>query len=160
MKTLNYFVTFGLALYSVTAVLARDSDAIKKDMAALQGEWSMVSGSAEGQPMPEELRQQMKRVCVGDTITVTMGAQTYLKARITIDPSSKHKTIDYEMTDGPTKGKKQLGIYELNGDTFKASFAAPDGERPNDFEGKVGDHRTLSVWKRQKEAASQPEQNK
>src|SRR5690242_18151311 len=103
MKKLNYFLAFGFLL-SVAAVRAQDSNAVKKDLAALQGEWSMVSGSADGEPMPEEMRKQMKRVCKGDTITVTMGAQTYLKAKITIDPSTKPKNIDYEMTDGPTKG--------------------------------------------------------
>jgi uncharacterized protein (TIGR03067 family) len=157
MKTLNYCVTFALALYSVSVAFAEDSAAVKKDMSALQGEWSMVSGSADGQSMPEEMRTQMKRVCKGDSITVTMGAETYLKAKIAINPSTKPKTIDYEMTDGPTKGKKQLGIYELNGDTFKACFASPGAERPADFSGKAGDHRTLSVWKRETAAAPQSE---
>jgi uncharacterized protein (TIGR03067 family) len=148
MKTLNYLLSLGF-FFSVSAALAQDHEAIKKDMEGLQGEWSMVSGSADGQPMPEEMRKQMKRVCKGDVLTVAMGTQTFLKAKITIDPSSKPKTIDYEMTDGLTKGKKQLGIYELNGDTLKSCFAAPGAERPPDFEGKAGDHRTLSVWKRE-----------
>ena len=55
------------------------------------------------------------------------------------------------MLDGFTKGKKQLGIYELEGENFKASFAAPGAERPTDFTSKPGDKRTVSVWKRQKE---------
>src|SRR5262249_51399603 len=114
-------------------------------------------GSADGQPMPEEMRKEMKRVCKGDEVTVTMEGQMFLKAKIAINPASKPKTIDYEMTDGPTKGKKQLGIYELDGDTFKACFAAPGDDRPADFTSKAGDRRTLSVWKRQKEPTPQPE---
>ena len=131
-------------------VLADDSDPVKKDLAGLQGEWSMVSGSADGQPMPEEMLKQMKRVCKGDEVTTTMAGQVYFKAKIAIDPSKKPKTIDYEMTEGFTKGKKQFGIYELDGDTFKSCFAAPDGERPKEFTSKPGDRHTLSVWKRQK----------
>ena len=62
--------------------------------------------------------------------------------------SKKPKTIDYDVIDGPTKGKKQLGIYELEGDTVKFCFAKPDSERPTDF--KPGEGRTSSVWKREK----------
>jgi uncharacterized protein (TIGR03067 family) len=126
----------------------------------LQGEWSMVSGSADGQPMPESMLKQMKRVCKGDELTVTMGEQTFFKAKVTIDPTAKPKTIDYDMTEGFSKGKKQLGIYELEGDTLKASFGAPGAERPTDFTSKAGEKRTLSVWKRQKEAAGKAEEKK
>src|SRR5207248_4045578 len=133
MKTLKPILFLALTIVLTTSGFAQQSEAAKKDMAALQGEWSMVSGSADGQPMPEDILKQMKRVCKGDEVTVTMGTQTFLKAKITIDPSSKPKTIDYDMTDGFSKGKKQLGIYELDGDSFKACFAAPGGERPTDF---------------------------
>jgi uncharacterized protein (TIGR03067 family) len=155
MKTLRNTLLIGLTIVAFAPVLADDSDAIKKDLAALQGEWSMVSGSADGQSMPEETRKQMKRVCKGDETTTTMAGQVYIKAKITLDPSKKPKTIDYDMTDGFTKGKKQLGIYEVDGDTFKACFAKPGAERPTDFTSKPGDGRTLSVWKRQKSAGEQ-----
>ena len=118
----------------------------------------MVSGSADGQPMPEEMRKQMKRVCKGDETTTTMGRQVFMKAKVIIDPSRKPKTIDYQMNEGFTKGKTQLGIYELDGDTFKSCFSAPGEERPKDFTTQPGDHRTLSVWKRNKPAATQPTQ--
>ena len=137
---------------------AEDDQAVKKDLALLQGEWTMVSGSADGQPMPEEMRKQMKRICKGDEATTTMAGTVFIKAKITLDPSKKPKTIDYQMTDGFTKGKKQLGIYEVDGDTFKACFGKPDAERPTDFTSKPGDGRTLSVWKREKSAAPAPEQ--
>src|SRR5260370_22729696 len=104
------------------------------------------------------MRQQMKRVCKGHETTTTMGGQMFLKAKITIDPAKKPKTIDYQMTDGFTKGEKQLGIYEVDGDTFKACFSSPGAERPTDF--KPGDGRTTSVWKRQKEEAAAPPQPK
>jgi uncharacterized protein (TIGR03067 family) len=151
MKTLRNALLIGLTIACLTPVLADDSPAAKKDLAALQGEWSMVSGSADGQPMPEENRKQMKRVCKGNETTTTMAGQVYLKAKITLDPSKKPKAIDYQMTDGFTKGKTQLGIYEVTGDTFKACFGKPGAERPTDFTSKPGDGRTLSVWKRDKQ---------
>ena len=158
MKTIRIAFLSGLAAVTILSVGAEDNEAVKKDMAQLQGEWSMVSGSADGQAMPDDIRKQMKRVCKGDETTTTMSGQVFIKAKITIDPSRKPKTIDYEMTEGFTKGKKQLGIYELDGDTFKSCFAAPDAERPADFSSKSGDKRTLSVWKRQKETPAEPKQ--
>ena len=73
-----------------------------------------------------------------------------MKAKITLDPSKKPKTIDYLVSDGPTKGQKLLGIYEIEGDTLKSCFGAPGAGRPTEFSGKTGQRRTVSVWKRDK----------
>ena len=151
MKTLR--TAFFIALVTVAGVsLARaeENEAAKKDKEKLQGEWSMVSGTSDGQEIPEEYRKQMKRACKGDELTVTVGEQLVMKAKITLDASTKPKTIDYEVTDGPNKGKKQLGIYELDGDTLKSCFAAPGDERPKEFTSKEGEKRIFSVWKRVK----------
>src|SRR6266478_5473059 len=154
MKTMRTTLIIALAAVAISLAWAEENQAVKQDLAKLQGEWTMVSGSADGQPMPDDMLKQMKRVCKGDETTTTMGGQMFIKAKITIDPSKKPKTIDYQMTDGFTKGKKQLGIYEVDGDTFKSCFGKPDAERPTDFTSKPGDGRTLSVWKREKPAAS------
>src|SRR5437870_3559000 len=146
MKTLPIAVL--LALPAVSPSWAEDNQAVKKDLALLQGEWTMVSGSADGQPMPDQMRKQMRRICKGDETTTTMAGQLFFKAKITIDPSKKPKAIDYEMIEGFTKGKTQLGIYEVEGDTFKSCFGKPGAARPADFASKPGDGRTSSVWKR------------
>ncbi|TAK97003.1 MAG: TIGR03067 domain-containing protein [Verrucomicrobia bacterium] len=158
MKTIQIASLIALVATTLTPAWAEENEAVKKDLARLQGEWSMVSGSADGQTMPEEMRKQMKRVCKGNETTTTMSGQMYLQAKITIDPAKKPKTIDYEMTDGFTKGKKQLGIYEVEGDTFKSCFTKPGAERPTDFTTKPGDGKTVSVWKREKPVAPAPEQ--
>ena len=158
MKTTRIAFLIGLATVSISSAWAAENEAIKKDLTQLQGEWTMVSGSADGQPMPDEMRKQMKRICKGDETTTMMAGQIYFKAKITIDPSKQPKTIDYQMTEGFTKGQKQLGIYEVDGDTFKSCFGKPGGERPADFTSKPGDGRTLSVWKREKQAIAAPGQ--
>lgn len=148
MKKFHKLFVIAFATTAIALVRAADDGAIKKDLAQLQGEWTMISGSADGQPMPEEMRKEMKRLCKGEEITVMMAERVFLKAKITIDPTKKPKTIDYDMTEGFSKGKKQLGIYELHGDTFKACFNSPGAERPTEF--KAGAGFTLSEWKRQK----------
>jgi uncharacterized protein (TIGR03067 family) len=125
-------------------------DAVKKEKKLLEGEWSMVSGEIDRQPLPAEYVKNATRVAKGGETTVMIGGRLFLKARYTIDPAKKPKTIDYAMTGGPTKGKTQLGIYELDGDTVKFCFAAPGKDRPGDFTTKEGSGRTLSVWKRTK----------
>jgi uncharacterized protein (TIGR03067 family) len=100
--------------------------------------------------MPAEMVKSGKRVLKDGELTVTFDGKVYFKAKITIDPRKKVKTMDYEMTEGTTKGKKHLGIYEIDGDTVKFCFAQPDGERPTSFEAKEGSKNVLSTWKRVK----------
>jgi len=130
------------------AVAAQDGN--KKEISLLDGEWSMVSGQADGRDMPKEFVNTGKRVAKDGEVTIMIAGQVFFKAKFTIDATKKPKTIDYVMTEGFTKGKTQLGIYELDGDTVKFCFAAPDKERPTDFTAKEGSQRTFSVWKRDK----------
>jgi uncharacterized protein (TIGR03067 family) len=129
---------------------AAAEDATKKEMAQLEGEWSMMSGEADGMSMPDAMVKTGKRVAKDGETTITIGGQVYFKAKFTIDPAKKPKAIDYEMTEGPTKGKTHLGIYDLDGDTVKFCFAAPGKDRPTEFTSKEGSQHTLSVWKRVK----------
>lgn len=135
-------------LMVVAPILAQDG--AKKEMAQLEGEWSMVSGEASGASMPEAMVKTGKRIAKDGKTTITFGGRVYFKANFSIDPTKKPKTIDYTMTEGPTKGKTHLGIYELDGDTVKFCFAAPGKDRPTEFTAKEGSQQTLSVWKRTK----------
>src|SRR5262249_20531293 len=126
-------------------------DVVKKAMAQLEDYWSIVSGEANWMSMPKETARSGKRVAKDGETTITFGGQVYFKAKFSVDPAKKPRAIDYTMTEGPTKGKTHLGIYELDGGTVKFCFAAPGGDRPTDFTAKEGSLRTLSVWKRDKE---------
>ena len=129
---------------------AEPADDVKKELAKLEGNWSMVSGEREGQKLPDDLVKDAKRVSKGNETTVSIGGQVFIKATYTIDPGKKPKRIDYTVTEGANKGKKLLGIYELDGDTVKFCFAGPDQERPKEFKTEADDTRTMSVWKKEK----------
>jgi uncharacterized protein (TIGR03067 family) len=136
------------AMIVVAPVMAED--VVKKEMAQLEGEWSMVSGELNGAAIPEGMVKTGKRIAKDGEASIFFGRQLNFKAKFHIDPTKKPKTIDYTMTAGPTKGKTHLGIYELDGDTAKFCFAAPGKDRPTDFTAKEGSQQTFSVWKRLK----------
>jgi uncharacterized protein (TIGR03067 family) len=139
-----------LSLVAVCWLVAAEPapDAVKKEMALFDGEWTMVSGERDGLALPDDLVKSAKRVAKDGETTVTIGGTIFLKAKYSVDPSKKPKTIDYSLTEGTNKGKMQLGIYEIDGDTLKFCFAVPGAERPTDFTAKPESGRTLSVWKR------------
>jgi uncharacterized protein (TIGR03067 family) len=126
----------------------KPTDQVKKDMVRLEGEWSMVSGQINGKAMPDAFLKGSRRVAKDGVSTVTIGGMPFMKAKFTIDPSRKPKTMDYVMLEGLTKGKKQLGIYKLEGDTVTFCFATSGKDRPSDFTAKEASGHTLSVWKK------------
>src|SRR5437763_1823800 len=110
---------------SVMASAAVAEDSVKKEMAQLEGEWSMASGEANGMSLPEETVKTGKRVAKDGETTTKFGGKVYFKAKYSTDPRKRPRPIDSTMTEGPTKGKTPLGIYELDGATVKFCFAAP-----------------------------------
>jgi uncharacterized protein (TIGR03067 family) len=68
---------------------------------------------------------------------------------IKLDPSKKPKTIEFDISGGKDKGKTQLGIYELQDDTFKFCMARPgEKERPTELASTKESKTVLTVAKR------------
>jgi uncharacterized protein (TIGR03067 family) len=67
-----------------------------------------------------------------------------------VDVAKKPKTIDITFTEGPEKGKTIVGIYELEGDTYKVCINVNGKERPKEFAAKAGSGHGLEVLKREK----------
>jgi len=113
-----------------------------------EGEWQMVSGVMNGVAMDASTVAWVKRVTRGNQTSVIAGPQTMLKVEFTFDPSTLPASIDYLNLHGPSKGKRQQGIYRLEGDVLTVCTAAPGGARPHEFSSAKGDGRSLTVWKR------------
>jgi uncharacterized protein (TIGR03067 family) len=120
----------------------------KEDMDRFEGEWSGVSLVLNGQALPADFVKSFKRVVKGNETTVLNGGQVILKATYTVDASKSPRSIDYQITQGPDKGKMQLGIYEFEGEMVRVCLSQPGSDRPTEFASKAGDGRTFGVWKK------------
>jgi uncharacterized protein (TIGR03067 family) len=109
----------------------------------LVGEWQMVNAWQEGHALDERMVKTGRRVTTATHTTTYFGKQVFLNAAYTIDSTIRPKTIDLD-----NRGKKQLGIFEVDGDTMKICFAAPGRPRPTDFESRSGDGNTAALWKK------------
>src|SRR5258705_8120867 len=107
--TVLLLVMAGCSTERPKAATGTSKPAAPNDLAQLQGEWAMASGAADGFEIPAAMLPNMKRVCRGNELTVMNGEQLIMKSLIALDPTKTPKTIDYQVIDGPTKGKTLLG---------------------------------------------------
>jgi uncharacterized protein (TIGR03067 family) len=136
-----------IVLAGALSAVARDT---KEDLKMLDGTWQPVSGELAGEKFPEDNLKTLTLVIKDGKYTVTAGKMTD-KGTFTVDPSKKPKEMDIVGTEGPTKDKKYLTIYELTDDTLKVCYSPLDGkERPKEFKTTERGKELLFIYKRQK----------
>jgi uncharacterized protein (TIGR03067 family) len=140
-----------LAAGAVLALAADEKkDDAKDELKKFDGTWVLVSSEKDGEKAPEEALKKVmpKAVSKDGTVTFFSDGKEQGQATFTVDPTKKPKTMDATMTTGPDKGKKSLGIYEMEGDTLKICYN--EKERPKEFSAKKGSGNTLDTYKREK----------
>jgi uncharacterized protein (TIGR03067 family) len=128
---------------------AKLDEAAKKDQEALQGPWELEQLEVSGKKSTaEELKKAGARVVIaGTSITFKSdSAKEGAKGTFTLDAGKMPRWIDLE--DG--KKNKELGIYEIQGDSLKICLARPSNERPKEFAAKAMTDSTLMTFKREK----------
>ncbi len=110
----------------------------------LEGEWQMAECVTSGEPLAAEFLSHGKRVAKGNDTTVTMMGKVMIKAKFTVDRSTKPMSIDYLLPGGKTRP----GLYQLAGDKPSVNFAPPDAVRPKALKSVKGDQCTFTVWKK------------
>jgi uncharacterized protein (TIGR03067 family) len=141
-----------VALVSFGAAPARD-DAVKKELAKMQGSWQVVSGEEDGKPSSEYLTENLKWIIKGDQLSFTGIAPLTDKAgklTLTIDASTTPKCIDLKVEAGSLKGTVWEGVYEWKGEELKLCLHLAGGKRPVEFGTKEGSNQVLFVLKREK----------
>ena len=130
------------------------------DLTALQGNWKPLQCEYEG--MPQMKADVMKQV------TVVFDKNEYhlyfvdkskegqpkvlrlALANIALDHTINPKSITFEFADGPYKGQKRHGIYELAGNQLKMCYGPADKAKPTEFKAPVNSGYFLETWARQK----------
>lgn len=122
---------------------------MKPDIDALQGHWDIVSLELDGHKFPAVGAQiAIQR---GRFISLNMGAE--YSGTVAIDESASPKTFDLLFETGPEAGNRSLGIYELEGDTWKICLGLTGKPRPAKFVSAPGTGHALEILKRGREGA-------
>jgi uncharacterized protein (TIGR03067 family) len=137
----------------ITATLSAQEDAVKKELAKLEGTWSIVSAEENKEAVPADIVNELKFVFKGSELTLK-GVERIInkvaKVKIKIDPGTTPKTIDFTIEAGSEKGSVIEGIYELKGDDLKVCAQTVERNRPTEFATKPASNLILFVLKRDK----------
>src|SRR5262245_24257687 len=128
----------GLTFLLVTPLLLRadNGDDVRQELKALQGKWKTVAVEAGGKPFPKDGIPDFTFIVGADGKSTGQTPQGEYQATITVDPKKNPKTIDNLHESGAHKGKKQYGIYKLEGDKWTVCMTRPgvvEADRPKDF---------------------------
>jgi uncharacterized protein (TIGR03067 family) len=105
----------------------------KDDLAKLEGSWTFTSWEHFGQALPNEARATAKWTVKGDKYTFEIQGVTE-EGIIKLDRDKKPFAFDLIIKEGADKGKTQLGIYKIDGDTVTFCLARPGvADRPKEF---------------------------
>jgi uncharacterized protein (TIGR03067 family) len=152
---------FGVAVLAIVSLFAADRSqaadgeakegAVAKELQALKGTWRMNSKEEDGKKISEEEIKDLILTNDGShRCSVRRGDQVIGEGTVKLDPTTKPRTIDITFTKGEHKGGTLLGIYKIEGDTFRVCCARPADGRPAEFSAKAGSGRILIVYQREK----------
>ncbi len=153
MKTMCCFILTTGAL--MAAAGAGKGDPGKGDLDKLRGTWLTVSLVNDGKTLvdenaPPKKRPATKLVYDGNTWIIKVGDKTVATGAFKIDATTMPREIDIMDESGVKNDKTKLGIYELDGDTYKYCLAPAGKPRPTEFTSKAGSGHSLGVSKREK----------
>src|SRR5262249_32555064 len=120
----------------------------EKELAKLTGIWKVVSLERDGVKATADELKQMPLVTYKGSDCYWGGNEGGLGGTIaSFDPTKNPKTIVYKVNYG---AGIYLGIYEIEGDTFKECLTEGSKERPKEFTAKPGSGNQLLIYKRVK----------
>jgi uncharacterized protein (TIGR03067 family) len=147
----SLILAWALLAALVLPVVAAD-DKVTAEAKTFEGTWQVIAMEVGGKKIPDEGFGEMTFTFKGKTYEQKSGDTLVEAGKQDLDPSKKPMVMDITVTDGETKGKKQLAIYEWDG-ADKVKICAADHEdtnRPKKFETAEGSREMLFILKKKK----------
>jgi uncharacterized protein (TIGR03067 family) len=104
----------------------------RDDLEQLQGTWSVTNLEVDGQQTPEAMLDDARIDVKGDRFTTSGMGATYA-GKLTLDPSTNPPRVEMHFDAGSENGNVNLGIYELDGNTWKICLGTRGTVRPTRF---------------------------
>jgi uncharacterized protein (TIGR03067 family) len=139
----------------MAAAGAGQGEPSRNDLDKLRGTWMTVSLMNDGKTLVDEKATSKKGpitklVYDGNTWMIKVGDKTVASGSFKIDATKMPREIDIMDESGVNNDKTKLGIYELDGDTYKYCLAPAGKPRPTEFSSNAGSGHSLGVSKREK----------
>ncbi len=143
--------TLGTALAVALAVsITRAGDEARKDLEQMQGTWTITLMEEKGEKVPDAVIKEMSAEIKGDKLSISEKGKVVIELQFQLDPARKPREVDFTYLAGEDKGKKELGIYEIEGDTVKFCVNEGAKDRPKEFKTAKDTNLNLVVFKRKK----------
>jgi uncharacterized protein (TIGR03067 family) len=143
-------VALAAFLLSLGFVASATGGDAKKEHAALQGEWQAEKVVAGGMDLPAEITKMLRILIDGDKIyDIEDGKKKGSVSTFTLDASKSPKHIDTVDVEGPDKGKKTAGLYEIKGDMLTI-VASEGADRPTELKAAAGTKNIMLVFRKVK----------
>lgn len=153
MKRSALLIWAFLAVFGLQAWAADDK--VAEEDKKFAGTWVVTGMEVAGNKIPAEAinsQGEMTFTFKGKNYEQKAGDRLVEGGKQDLDPSKSPKQMDITVTDGETKGKKQLAIYEIDGDKIKICAADHDDPvRPTKFETKEGSKNMIFELKKKKD---------
>ncbi len=149
---MRWYTVFLLAAGLLLATANLPGTTAKEDKKQLTGAWKLVSVTKDGRPVLTKTLKKHRAIAIfrGKHMLGWMDNRLVNDSTFTIDPSKSPKTIDITDRRGKDRGKKQLGIYEIDGKTLTICHALAGKKRPAYMDANKGSGCTLEVYQRVK----------
>jgi uncharacterized protein (TIGR03067 family) len=137
--------------FFLSAIALVAADDAKKEETKLKGKWSAVSIKHAGQALPDDVLKNFSCTFDDKTYNNVVNGEVIEEGEYTLDDSKSPKTIDFDIKKGHDEGKKQIGIFKIEGDKITMVVAeAGVKDRPTSFKIEEGSSLIEAVLERVK----------
>jgi uncharacterized protein (TIGR03067 family) len=121
------------------------SETEKKELEKVTGTWVQAGDNVP----PENAKARL--VYSGREFVGRLGEIVLFRGRVKLDPMQNPKAIDLTIDSGPNKDLVSLGVYELDGDSYRGCLAAPGKPRPTRLSPEPGSGQQRFAFRRVKD---------